>query len=109
MEMRRNPKQPTHERAPRADIGPTLVEPAEFSVKHFSDEARFMESIDHPGLHTHRLVHEGLVSSLLGHKAAFDSGGDLTEEFFQFLEPWLSGHMRGVDMKYTRHANSVGT
>ncbi len=95
------------EGASRAELATTLDELADFTVKHFSDEERYMESIEYPGLHTHKIIHKDLVSTLLDHKAAFDSGGELTSEFFQFLKLWLSAHIRGIDMKYARHANGV--
>ena len=87
--------------APRSQLSRTLNELVVVTVKHFSDEETFMGKIGFPDLGKHKLIHKSLLEKMRSHKAQFDAGGLLTEEFFSFLSFWLKSHICGIDMKYS--------
>ncbi|HPG24436.1 MAG: hemerythrin family protein [Spirochaetaceae bacterium] len=86
--------------ASRSEQKKTFDELAKYTVKHFADEEAYMESIEWPGLVTHRHIHAKLLDDLGTHKAAFDKGGELSSKLFSFLKIWLKAHIQGIDRKY---------
>lgn len=76
-----------------------------FVIEHFKNEEAFMESIDFPGLNTHKKIHEKLLADFSTHAKGFanDSSTKLSSAFFSFLKLWLSAHIQGIDIKYGEH------
>ena len=82
-----------------------LDELIQYTVTHFADEEKYMESIKYPGLTEHKFQHKGLVTRALEVKKAFDAGnGAIDQEVLNFLKSWLMTHIQGHDMKYSKHA-----
>jgi hemerythrin len=80
----------------------------EICVRHFADEEHFMTAIGFPDLAIHRVMHAKLLEEFRDHAADIEkAGGRANDAFFQFLKYWLSAHIRGVDVKYGRYANST--
>ena len=86
--------------ADRATQSKSLDALAAYTVKHFADEERYLESIEYAGIDSHRLIHAELLKEFTAYKDAFDRGGDLTTKFFSFLKLWLTAHIQGIDRKY---------
>ena len=84
----------------KADIGPILKELGDYTVKHFADEERYLESIKFPDIEKHKLIHKDLLAKFGTHVANFEKDGALNNAFFDFLKMWLSAHIQGIDMKY---------
>lgn len=82
-----------------------LIALSDFTIKHFSDEEKYMESIKFPGLATHKLIHKDLLDSLKKYGDEFIKTQVLSEEFFRFLTVWLTSHIKGIDRKYANHAH----
>jgi hemerythrin len=99
-----------HERnlagASKTELLKAIKDLAQFTVKHFTDEEAFMESIQFPGLETHRLIHKDLLQKFTKQAADFEHGSAMKvpESMFTFLRVWLSAHIRGIDCKYGKHA-----
>ncbi|SMF25543.1 bacteriohemerythrin [Pseudobacteriovorax antillogorgiicola] len=74
---------------------------ANYTIKHFSDEETYMESINYPELKVHKLIHADLLKKLAKHKEDFLASQTLSPMFFNFLKMWLSAHIQGIDMKYS--------
>lgn len=94
------------EGAGKAELLRYLKALAAYTVRHFDDEERYMESIDYPGLVSHRLIHQQLLRQLCRQGRAYESAREakMPEELFSFLTGWLSAHICGIDMKYGRHS-----
>ena len=80
-----------------------------YTIKHFTDEEQYMESIDFPGLATHKLIHKGLLEKVVafGNDFKGSSTGKFDDNFFSFLNVWLASHICGIDMKYGEHSKIV--
>ena len=94
-------------KSPHATLLRAVDDLAGYTVKHFADEEAFMASVNFPGLATHKLIHQQLLQQLSEQRDAFaQAGGTVPDAFFKFLKHWLSAHIKGIDMKYGRHANA---
>jgi len=72
-----------------------------YTVKHFTNEERYMRAIGFPELDLHAGVHAKLLKQLGEHREAVLAGeGAVPEAFFNFLQFWLSAHICGIDRKY---------
>ncbi|MBI5298600.1 MAG: hemerythrin family protein [Chloroflexi bacterium] len=72
--------------------------------EHFSNEEKFMESFQYPGLEEHRKVHENYRKSFNELKPQIDSFDDVS--FRQALSDaftWIIGHIGRTDRKYASH------
>lgn len=77
-------------------------------VSHFRDEEALMQRIGYPGLEGHQYMHKKLLArygDLAGEIAS--AGGAANEDFFTFLQFWLSSHIQGIDVKYAEHKRSA--
>jgi len=86
------------------EISGLVNELGAYTVKHFTDEERYMESIGFPGLPSHKLIHQDLLKSFTQHVAKFKAGRKLDDDFFRFLRMWLVAHIQGIDRKYGQHS-----
>jgi len=73
-----------------------------YTVQHFSDEEAFMAKINFEGAAIHKIIHQQLLNQFQTHVEEFKSSKVLSETFFNFLKVWLSGHIKGIDMKYSQ-------
>lgn len=92
------------QKSPREQVNKAIHDLAEFTVKHFSDEEKYMESINYEGIETHKLIHKKLLGRVDEFVTAHDGGEELGDDFFIFLKTWLNSHIRGIDMKYAGKA-----
>ena len=76
----------------------------EFTVKHFSKEEEFMESMQFDGLNSHKLIHKELLRRLGDHHDEFNKTGVISEGLMDFLVIWLKSHICGIDAKYAKVA-----
>lgn len=95
--------------APADQIGAALTKLVDLTVKHFAHEEAYLERIAYPGLRVHAGVHRQLLERLRGFQDAWRRERKLTPEFFAFLKMWLSAHIAGVDMKYSRHVHQAAS
>ena len=82
----------------------TIDELGSYTLKHFEDEERYMESLDYPDLKVHKIIHQDLLKKFKKYQEEFQTSGEISEKFFDFLKLWLSAHIQGIDMKYARHS-----
>jgi hemerythrin len=95
--------------APADRIGAALGKLVDLTVKHFAHEEAYLERISYPGLRVHAGVHRQLLDRLRGFQEAWGRDHKLTPEFFAFLKMWLSAHIAGIDMKYSRHVHQAAS
>jgi hemerythrin len=93
-------------KAPKPRLVMVLDQLSAYTVKHFEDEERFMQSIAFPGFITHQQVHKSLLEKFEKHAQTFKEGSEpvVPNEFFTFLKVWLQAHIMGLDRKYSEHA-----
>jgi methyl-accepting chemotaxis protein len=89
----------------KIEIENTFMELANYTVKHFSDEEAFMESIRFPEFEKHKIIHEELVQKVLSFKANITDGSLNKVEISDFLKDWLAYHIVGQDKKYAKFNN----
>lgn len=75
------------------------------TLDHFKEEEEFQEQIKWEKRDTHKIIHQRLIESFLKHEEDFKKTGELTEDFFNFLQFWLSSHIQGIDKEYGNFAN----
>ena len=81
-------------------VSPLLEDFVGFTIKHFSDEDAYMESIQYDGLEAHKNNHKHLLGRVQSYVSEFNASGKLTEDFFIFLTLWLTTHIQSIDVKY---------
>ena len=85
----------------KSDLQQAFSDLANYTIKHFSDEEAYMESINYEKLVVHKRIHEELLKKVTEFKEKFDQpDGKLDDSFFNFLSMWLSSHIRGIDIQY---------
>lgn len=67
---------------------------------HFKHEERLMLTHRYDGFEDHKNEHDELIDSIKTlRKRCFENGEPLSEDDFEFLSDWLTGHILGRDMK----------
>ena len=94
-------------KASRMRLADALSRLKKVTVAHFKDEEAYMEKIRFPGLRTHHLVHNQLISRLEEFEKGFQVTGQFNQDFFMFLRMWLKSHICGIDTKYAQHARAA--
>lgn len=93
----------------KPEIQSTITELFNWTKTHFEHEEKYMESVEFPGVATHKVIHKTLLDQLTEHANQFSDSLDSTmdEKFFLFLKIWLTGHIQGIDMQYGKHVNAA--
>ena len=79
----------------------TMHHMVEYVHFHFSAELKFMKSINYPGYHDHKLMHDKLIKDILA--AAKDAKDDkkfVPNNFVRILRDWIIGHIAVYDKDY---------
>jgi len=73
---------------------------AEYTIEHFRDEEKFLQSFEYPQFESHKKIHEKLLTQVgeYRHLIANDNLDDMI--LINFLRNWLVSHIMGVDMQY---------
>ena len=80
----------------------------DFTIKHFQAEEAMMERLQYPKIDSHKIIHSELLRKFQIHYDEFKAQGSLRQEFFDFLQLWLSAHIRGIDMQYSPYQKQAG-
>ena len=73
----------------------------QYTSAHFSHEERLMRLHNYPDLAAHVAEHEALKKQVLKFQSDYQQGHvTMTVQLLQFLQDWLTRHIRGVDRKY---------
>lgn len=78
---------------------------ASYTIEHFEDEERFLQSIDYPQLNSHKKIHENLINQVGIYGEQIKSGTLNEKKIVSFLRNWLLSHIMGVDMQYSKHSH----
>jgi methyl-accepting chemotaxis protein len=82
---------------------------ADYTVEHFTDEERFMESFGYPQLSSHKKIHKHLLDQVAAFGEDIKRGKVDDVKLVSFLRNWLISHIMGVDMKYAEHYKTGGS
>lgn len=84
-----------------------LKELKKYTDYHFTDEEKYMESVDYPELEKHRKIHESFVKRVSGFEQRFISGKMLlTLEVTNFIKEWIVKHIMDEDKKIADYVNA---
>lgn len=83
------------------DIVFLLEEMKQYTVFHFSDEEKYMESIQYEGLAAQKRAHDAFVSRLesMDLEHIDENQQETLEELMEFLTEWLINHILNSDKK----------
>lgn len=82
------------------EVSKKLMDLKSYTVQHFKDEEKYMESIGFDGLESHKIIHQRLLQKFIEHEKNILRDQALNAPFFEFLKSWLVTHIRGIDSKY---------
>ncbi len=89
-------------------IGKILNELANYTVTHFGDEERIMESGNYPDLANHKKIHVKFVETVKSTIQDFESGKAMvSKDLMIFLKEWLIEHIMGTDQKYSSYVKGI--
>jgi hemerythrin len=90
-------------------IQKVVEELVEYTKYHFSAEEALMEKTNYPDLAAHRLQHQEFVKKVNQFQQDLASGkGVQSISVAEFLNSWLTNHIKHTDQKYSAHLNANG-
>ncbi|TGD75464.1 bacteriohemerythrin [Mangrovimicrobium sediminis] len=73
---------------------------ANYVVRHFQEEEKYMESHNYSSLSSHKIIHKQLLARVGQFRDSMVAGDLNTEDLFAFLRMWLKSHIKGIDQRY---------
>ena len=77
---------------------------ANYTIEHFHDEEKFMQSVEYPQFESHKKIHEKLLNQVGEYRRQLASETLDDKVLVTFLRNWLVSHIMGVDMQYAQHS-----
>lgn len=90
----------------KKDILPKFDDLAKYTVEHFSEEEKYMESMNYPEITIHKEIHKQLLAKVALHREDIEKGEVNEFKLINFLNMWLRSHIMGIDKKYGNFAHS---
>ncbi len=82
-------------------MGETLEELLDYTVKHFGEEEKEMETHGYYEYDRHKKEHEDLASQVRDFRTKFKAGtAPMSTELISFIVNWLKTHIAHTDKKY---------
>ena len=82
-------------------LGDILEELHQYTIYHFSEEARILDEKNKPLPLEHIKAHEQFIQKIEEFKQKFEKGkAGITYEIMNFLRQWLKDHILGKDKEY---------
>ena len=90
-------------------IGQILSRLIEYTGSHFAHEEQAFRSTAYPDEAGHKQEHTRLVEQVLALQTRFNGGeAVMTQSVIEFLQDWLTKHIKGTDMRYATHLKKNG-
>jgi len=90
-------------------LGPILDRLLQYTNTHFSAEEAKMMQHGYPNYSQHKLAHEDLIRQLKDFKEKVAQGQiGTTIPVLNFLQGWLTNHIKGVDKQYRAFFEAKG-
>ncbi|HNV49092.1 MAG TPA: bacteriohemerythrin [Spirochaetota bacterium] len=81
----------------------------DYTITHFKREQDLMAANSYPEYEDHKMQHEILTNRVLEFKELIKNGKSaFTIELMVFLRDWLTGHIKGSDMRYREFFTKKG-
>lgn len=82
-------------------IADVVEELKDYTVKHFQDEERYMQSIQYEGLTAQQNVHQSFIDKMdmINLDEMDDNQQDYLDDLIDFLASWLINHIMNMDQK----------
>ena len=78
-----------------------------YTVAHFAEEEKLMAKYRYPRLAEHKIEHDALTKKVGKIREDLAQGrGVLTVDVMDFLQDWLTKHIRHSDMHYAEYINA---
>lgn len=77
-----------------------------YMKEHFSDEEKYMKTIDYPALEEHRRIHKEIIQMMIDLIKGIKSTNDLKEKLYVVAKKWLLEHILFEDMKVAHFRRS---
>ncbi|CAH2031845.1 bacteriohemerythrin [Trichlorobacter ammonificans] len=85
-------------------IGQILNRLIDYTGSHFAHEENAFRTTGYPQEAGHKQLHAKLVNQVLELKGQFEGGqAVLTQSVIDFLQDWLTNHIKGEDKRYAPH------
>lgn len=78
-------------------LAPFFDELKAYTVYHFEDEEKYMESIEFPHLEAHRKAHTYLVGKVTELRAELIEGNVTPSQALDFINDWIVTHIMDMD------------
>lgn len=75
---------------------------ASYTIKHFQNEEKFMDSIQYNDIENHKKIHKDLISKVVAYGEGLKDGKLNKLAISDFLKNWLAFHIAGQDKKYAK-------
>jgi hemerythrin len=90
-------------------VGKIITSLVSYTRFHFASEEAMMKKYNYPGYLKHKALHEDLTRQVLEFQAKYAAGQlGIGVQLSQFLKDWLTGHIRGEDIKYGPFFRAAG-
>lgn len=90
-------------------LGEIVRDLGNYAKYHFDREEAFLEKAKYPDLPSHRAQHHAFIQRVEGFRKDLAAGkGGQSVAVAEFMNQWLTGHIRQTDQKYSSHLNSHG-
>ncbi|KAA6224977.1 MULTISPECIES: bacteriohemerythrin [unclassified Campylobacter] len=86
----------------KVEVKELLAEFFNYMKDHFSDEEKYMQLIDFPGLEEHRKIHKEIIQMMINLIKDIKSTNDLKEKLYVIAKKWLLEHILYEDMKVAK-------
>jgi hemerythrin-like metal-binding protein len=84
-----------------AVLSEVFGELVDYTVTHFTDEERLLQTVGYPDIAAHRRHHEKLVELVQTYRRQLEAGENgIERRIMEFLKAWLNGHILGTDRNY---------
>lgn len=92
-----------------AELGEILNGLKDYTVTHFADEEKYMESFGYTGLAEQKKQHKIFVDKISEYATELNEKKlGLSIEVLNFLKDWLVHHIQNIDTKYTENFHAHG-
>ncbi|MBP2227105.1 methyl-accepting chemotaxis protein [Azospirillum agricola] len=93
----------TRDRADRATLAAAVGRLLAYTVLHFEQEERLMESSGYPDLAAHKAEHDALRERTAGLKRRLEAGEAVGDDLLALVRDWLFEHIQHSDERIGRH------
>jgi len=97
------------ERKRQMDVSFAIIKLDVYALYHFASEEQLLEKFGYPGLEEQKKEHEAFTEQVKLFKERYGAGDrKLLGEMKEWLEHWITSHIRELDSRYGAFLNQKG-